>query len=215
MNIRPAETPATPSDVRWEQRAERLEVDTLREIRAAGQKLMAGLGTLTSLFGIVVIVRGPAEVQDLSGVLTVGPVSVSVSGLAVGLLVGTVAAAVVATALAGHVSQGALREFMPVGAELRKMWRRETRSAARILRWARCLAVLASTLLVLTATIVWSADSTGSDPSIQVTTVAGSQVCGRLLDVNDGELRLEAKSGTEVSLALSEVDELLVVGSCT
>jgi hypothetical protein len=59
-------TPVMP-DLEWEWRVEQQEFEALPAMRAAGEKWTTAITSLTGVFGIVVLIKGPADVGNVKG----------------------------------------------------------------------------------------------------------------------------------------------------
>lgn len=69
--VEPAEQKATLTDLQWEWLAEKQRIDALTATRAAGEKWATAITTLTGVFSIVVLIKGPEDVTDVAG--KIGP----------------------------------------------------------------------------------------------------------------------------------------------
>jgi hypothetical protein len=58
---------ATVNDVEWERRAEQHEIEALPAARSAAEKWTTQIASLTGIFSIVVLVKGPEDVTKLEG----------------------------------------------------------------------------------------------------------------------------------------------------
>jgi hypothetical protein len=92
LRVNPVPGEATVNDVEWERRAEQHEIEALPAARATAEKWTTQIASLTGIFSIVVLVKGPEDVAHLEG--HVGRLAPSVSTL-VALIVTAVTVAFV------------------------------------------------------------------------------------------------------------------------
>gem|GEM_PF-6489671 len=91
---------ATVGDVEWERRAEQQEVEALSSARGAAERWTAAVSSLTGIFSIVVLVKGPDDVTGVSG--EVGEWLVPSNGVMLPLSVAAVAVALAAITAFGR-----------------------------------------------------------------------------------------------------------------
>ena len=139
---------ATPEDLRWEERAADLAFNELPNIRAAAERWVATLGAVIGVFGVVLVVKGPADITKIeNGVLYV-LVGVLVAGAAV--------CALVAIVLGAYAAQGNPRNVERyTGEYIRARYREEVRTAAKQLRRSRRAAIAAVLLLACAIGVTW------------------------------------------------------------
>jgi hypothetical protein len=92
LRVDPLPGEATVSDVEWERRAEQHEIEALPTARSTAEKWTTQIASLTGIFSIVVLVKGPEDVANLEG--HVGRLVPAVTTL-VALLVSAVTVALV------------------------------------------------------------------------------------------------------------------------
>jgi hypothetical protein len=67
VRVDPLPGEATVTDVEWERRAEQQEIAALPAARTAAEKWTTQIASLTGIFSIVVLVKGPEDVTNLEG----------------------------------------------------------------------------------------------------------------------------------------------------
>lgn len=67
VRVDPLPGEATVNDVEWERRAEQHEIEALPAARSAAEKWTTQIASLTGIFSIVVLVKGPEDVSKLEG----------------------------------------------------------------------------------------------------------------------------------------------------
>ena len=67
LRVDPLPGEATVTDVEWERRAEQHEIEALPAARSAAEKWTTQIASLTGIFSIVVLVKGPEDVAKLEG----------------------------------------------------------------------------------------------------------------------------------------------------
>jgi hypothetical protein len=92
LRVDPMPGEATVNDVEWERRAEQHEIEALPAARSAAEKWTTQIASLTGIFSIVVLVKGPEDVSKLEG--DVGRIAPAVTTLEA-LIVAAVAVALV------------------------------------------------------------------------------------------------------------------------
>src|SRR5919109_4137202 len=68
--VTPKPNEATLADLQWEWRAAQQRVDALANTRAAGEKWATAITSLTGVFSLVVLIKGPEDITEVAG--TVG-----------------------------------------------------------------------------------------------------------------------------------------------
>jgi hypothetical protein len=67
LRVDPLPGEATVNDVEWERRAEQHEIEALPSARSTAEKWTTQIASLTGIFSIVVLVKGPEDVANLEG----------------------------------------------------------------------------------------------------------------------------------------------------
>jgi hypothetical protein len=67
LRVDPLPGEATVNDLEWERRAEQQEIEALPAARSAAEKWTTQIASLTGIFSIVVLVKGPEDVAKLEG----------------------------------------------------------------------------------------------------------------------------------------------------
>jgi hypothetical protein len=67
LRVDPLPSEATVNDVVWERRAEQHEIEALPAARSAAEKWTTQIASLTGIFTIVVLVKGPEDVTNVEG----------------------------------------------------------------------------------------------------------------------------------------------------
>jgi hypothetical protein len=67
VSIRPSARKAAVTDVQWERRADEEAAQTLSNTRAAAEKWTAAVASLTGIFSIALVVKGPEDVTKIDG----------------------------------------------------------------------------------------------------------------------------------------------------
>lgn len=215
LTITPSPTPATVTDATWQRRAEELQFSALPAIRATAEKWAATVGSLTGIFAIAAIIKGPSDITAVRGSLKLLAFRLPWSAAA-GILVGAaLACASMAIVLASMAAQGTPRRFRFTGTELRRLYPTETIRAACQLRASRILAITAIPLLGLAIGIVWYATPAERPAgSVLITTKAGAVVCGTPRR-SDGSLRIDSGQDVEISVPFNHIRSFTPLSSCS
>jgi hypothetical protein len=137
---------AGPDDLRWEQRAERLADRALEDVRNAAQKWAATIASVTGVFGIVAVIKGPADLEAVSGFGEF--VAKALVGAAVSL-------ALVSIMMAALAAEGTpkLRRFS--AREMRSQVRSQAKLAKLQLKLSRTAAVVAVLSMLTALLLTW------------------------------------------------------------
>jgi hypothetical protein len=106
LTITPSATPATVSDATWQRRAEELQFSALPGIRATAERWAATVGSLTGIFTIAAIIKGPSDITAVRGSLHLLGTRLSWSVAAGILVAAALACASTAIVLAAMAAQG-------------------------------------------------------------------------------------------------------------
>jgi hypothetical protein len=207
LTLRPRR--ATPSDVRWAQRADELEYNALSRVRSTAEKWTASLGAILGLGGTVLLVKGR---EDISTLETTYQVLVGV------VLLAALGVALAATVVGGLAAQGTPRNVRwPSGTKLRRWEREQALSAIGRLRTSRVLAIVAVGLIVVAVGLTWfgEAESTSKPPTVVVLQESGSVLCGRLVaGETAGAVQLSTTDGGATALQGGDVVSVVPVSGC-
>ncbi|MEU8078792.1 hypothetical protein AB0B31_25555 [Catellatospora citrea] len=155
--------PATPDDIRWEERAAELAFNELPNLRAAAERWVASLSAVIGVFGVVLVVKGPSDISRIESDL-----GYVLAGI---LLAGAVAAALTAIIVGIFAAQGSPRNVETYsGPYIRTRYRREARTAARLLTCSRVAAIVAVVLLGAAIGTTWYGTPRTSTPFPAVAT---------------------------------------------
>jgi hypothetical protein len=160
--------------LRWEERAEELELRSLEFVRSAAEKWAASLAAILALFGTVLVVKGGDDISRLSSGYKVA--------VAVLLLLGF-AAASYATWQAALAAQGTPEELQwPTGPNLRRWERDRALSAKRQLRRSRLVTWLAVIFLVFAVGLTWFGESASTAHANSLSVTARRAMNGQQSD---------------------------------
>ncbi|MER7486595.1 hypothetical protein ABTY20_12000 [Streptomyces sp. NPDC126497] len=171
---------------RWAQRAQELRLQQLPAARAQAEAWRTGLAGMTTLLGVVLVVKGRETVGELAPWTRV-----TVAVLLVAALTGLVAATVLAVrAAAGTPGE----EILLTGEGLREWTRTEVGDVGRRIRWAALLTSAALALLVTALGFTWFGPvPEPAKPTVRVVTRSGS-LCGELVGTAGGDVVVKGES---------------------
>jgi hypothetical protein len=150
FDVKPSDGIASLYEAEWDRRADDLELNALKNVRVAAEKWTAAIAAVLAIFGIVTLIKGPEDVQKVTGSLILP------FDLWVGILILlAVACAVAATVLCALAAYGSVNVLIWVGDLVRMRSREEAKSASWKLRWAIGLSISAVVLLVAATAITW------------------------------------------------------------
>jgi hypothetical protein len=199
---------ATPTELRWEQKAEDLEFETLSRVRSSAEKWATSLGAMLALSGTILIVKGRDDVSKLDDGFRI----------AVGIsLLMAVILGIWATYLAAKAAQGTPRNVRwPTGSKLQKWEHDEALSSRGQLTRSRQIAIVTVAFVLIAIGVTWfgSAKSAGAD-SVLVVPRKGAPVCGTLSS-NKGGDSVVLSYGLKKTFALdgSQMEDVIQVESC-
>lgn len=139
---------ATLADLEWERKAERLGVEELTTVRATGEKWTATVSSLTGIFGVVALIKGPEDITKLDGLWEASVII---------LVLFAIALALTGVLLAAFAAYGMPRRFRPLGGPLRREQTREAGKARRFLAGSVGATVGAVSALAIAIGITWGA----------------------------------------------------------
>jgi hypothetical protein len=152
FDVNPSDGLASLYEAEWDRRAEELELNALRNVRAAAEKWTAAIAAVLAIFSIVTLVKGPEDVQKVTGAFLL-PLDVWV-GLFIFLAVG---AAIAATVLAALAAYGSVDVLVWVGDIVRARSRKAAAAASEDLWLAIWLSIAAVVLLMAATVVTWYA----------------------------------------------------------
>jgi hypothetical protein len=209
LRITASGTPATPTDLLWEERAEQLRFDALPNIRKTAEKWAGSIGAATGVFGIVSLIKGR---DAISGLTPHVETAVGILSLVALLL------ALRAIVLAALAAQGSPRLIRYTGARIRTAYLEEARLAMDLLKYSRVLTVAAVLVFATAIGLTWygptkqKTDVEG--PEILVVMDSGSVVCGVLKGGINGSFTIE-RAGKRIPVEVAKISSLDPVPSCT
>lgn len=214
-----AGNPATIEDARWALLARDLEFASLGRIRSTAAKWAATLGSITGVFGIVTLAKGPEDISKVEGAWRFPWWGAQVSwkilvGTAIGL---AVACAVLAIYLAATAAQERPAKFRFTGQEVRRLHRERAADAAQDLNWSKFLTLSAVALLAIGIGITWYA--TPKEPtltsSVLVVQTTAEATCGTLQPSQRGSVAIiPVGQKTPTTIAVSDIRLLTAIAKC-
>lgn len=198
----------SPSDLKWEEKADQLEFDALTRVRSAAEKWAASQAAIIGLLGTIMLVKGREDIGELT---TLNQVVVAL------LLAGALLLALVAAYLTALAAQGTPEQVQwPSGPRLRAWEREQALQAKKRLKLSRILTVLTVACLVLAVAVTWFGDAKKetSSPSVVVLRADGAAVCGELAAGADGALTVKPAKGEPLPVTGSDVSSLTAVDGC-
>jgi hypothetical protein len=205
IRVAPGPTPSL-EDLAWEERAQALNFETLGNIRSSAEKWAAAISSLTGVFGIIALLKGP---QDISVLPTIWKVLVIVLvALAVGLASFGILQALMA-------AQGAPQKVLPIGREIKRLYRADAKVAADRLGRSRAAVMLAVVSLGLAILATWLGTPTPAAGKVMVVEAAGGAPCGDLQAGDAGYVTiLPSATDQPTRIPLSDVKAVRPVKSC-
>ena len=211
IRLRPG-APGASEDARWQRLADELPFETLPRVRSAAAKWAATIGSITGVFGIVSLIKGPEEIAKLPDPWNDWVIFLVGSALVF---------ATFALSLAASAAQGKTSRLIPSGEAVRSLYVDGTADAVsnlRMSKWATILAVISLGAAIL---ITW--DQTPSAPELQssvlvVEDVSGNRTvtCGTLRGSTSSSLLLRLPNATQDStIPIGNVVAIAPVVSCT
>ncbi len=163
MPILLQDTDATLRDKRWQEQADQLASQGLQQVRTAASGWTATIGTLTSLFGLSLVVKGRSDLAGLA----------PMTGVVVGLLsLIALTLAIVAVFLGALAAEGTPRKMPASGPALEEWTQRRAKAAASQLTASRILILVGLVFLVLSVAVDWYGPAATQIPTKATTTVA-------------------------------------------
>ncbi|MDQ1034755.1 hypothetical protein QFZ75_001171 [Streptomyces sp. V3I8] len=190
---------------RWAQYAQKLRLEQLPTARKQAEVWRTGLTGMTTLLGIVLVVKGHETIGDLASWTRV---TVAV------LLVMTFGGLLTATVLAVRAAAGTPgAEILLTGEGLREWTRHEVKIVARRIWCAALLTFVALSLLVAALGFTWFGPvSHPEKPTVRVVT-RGDSMCGELVGTADGNVVVKGESLKETPI--SRIVSIEPVKSCS
>jgi len=214
VRVRASGTPATLTEAKWEKLAEELSLGALESVRTSASKWTGTIATLLAIFGIVTLVKGPADISKVQGSYW----GVSLETWVIVLLGLAVALAAAATFLAALAAYGLPHRMRYVGAEVRRRHREAATSSRRWLNFSWPLALASLLALAAAVGVTWL--NTPDDPATPVQTIVftndGVGACGKLQPITDEQsiVVLEKGQKTATSIAAGDVTAIGTLGAC-
>jgi hypothetical protein len=210
----------TPDQIRWDERHQALEFESLPNIRATAKQWAASIGAVTGVFGLVALIKGREDIGEL-GEWWARIVYVLILLALLAALGAIVSAALAAQGTPQELGSPASKwrklwlkragvenmpeTLPPSGAGLRVYYNVEPRIALLQLRLSRQLAVAAALLTMAAIGITWLGPAEeASAAKVLVVKTDGSFACGDLTSGKASTVNVLAKKGampTEISIA--------------
>jgi hypothetical protein len=214
-----AGSPATIEDARWALQARELEFASLGRIRSTAAKWAATLGSITGVFGIVTLAKGPDDISKVMGAWRIpffgGHVDWKVlAGASIGL---AIACAVLAIYLAATAAQESPTRFRFTGQEVRRLHREKTQNAANALRASKFLTLTAVALLSVGIAITWYAtpEEPASGSNVLVVKTSGETSCGVMQASQPGMVEIvQADQQAPTTIPISDIRFLSTIAKC-
>ena len=193
-----------PYERKWAAKAEELEFTSLERVKTAAEKWATSIASITGIFGIVTLIKGPPEIAGLA------PPYPLVVGVALLL---SVTSALASIALAALAAQGVPEKLWNTALDTKSLYKAATKRAAAKLLWSR-LAVVPAVLAMITAVgVTWfGARVPPKAPNFLVVSDAGIVFCGTLSSDLEGQSSLRLANGSPV--ALEHVAIIVTVSTC-
>jgi hypothetical protein len=174
----------------WAQRAQQLRYTQLDVARRQAETWRTGLTGLTTLLGAVLIVKGRDNTSALSP---------PYPAIVLALFLIAAAALVTATLSAIRAASGTPGdECLLTGEDLARWSENEVGQVYRFITTARHLTVFGLCTIATAVAVAWSAPATKPDqPTVRVSW-GSEQVCGKLLAMTDGVVRVGHKDGYHI-----------------
>lgn len=190
--------PQDPIDRLWAKKAEDLQLNSLERIKSTSEKWLGTISSLTGVFGIVALIKGPSDISQLS------------SGLrffVVGMVILAVISTFLSIILAALAAQGVPKKMWATGSVIRDVYTQEADKALFRLNWSRFLVIPAVIALGLAIISTWIGTwSTLSEPTNYVVIYKnGDVVCGHLAS-NKNKLILVGNNGPKILKNIKSID---------
>jgi hypothetical protein len=194
-----------PNDRKWAAKARELEFDALTRVKSAAEKWATTIASLTGVFGIITLIKGPEDITEL----TMG------ARVVVGVLLFiAVLCAAGSIYLAALAAQGVPNKIWLDASSVRKAFQDAADKAADRLSCSRKLVVPAVILLAIAIGLTWFGPRPAAPiPAVNVLVVqrSGAVSCGELKSDEQGHLALKAKGEL---LGLNEIVSLSTIAKC-
>lgn len=189
----------------WAQKAQQLKFTQLESARAQAETWRTGLTGITALLGVALVVKGRDDVTALAWRYQLAVLALF--ALALGALV--LAALTAVRAASGEPGDACLL----TGEDLQAWTTQEVRRVHRAVAAARRLTVGGLCAVAVGVSVAWLAPAEREQgPLVRVDSPAG-QVCGRLMQLGDGLLRV-GEAGSFHVIPLTSVIRVDVVETC-
>lgn len=189
----------------WAQRAQQLRYTQLDVARRHAETWRTGLAGLTTLLGAVLIIKGRDNVSALAKpypwvVLTLFLIAAAT------LVLATLSAIRAASGVPGD-------ECLLTGEDLARWTEREVHHVYRSITAARHMTVGGLCAIVLGIAVAWLAPTAKPDQPVVRVSWGSEQLCGKLLAMGDGTLRVGQRDRYYI-VPLSSVVRVEVVPAC-
>ncbi|WP_433538358.1 hypothetical protein ACQPZK_12035 [Micromonospora sp. CA-249363] len=189
----------------WAQRAQQLRYTQLDVARRQAETWRTGLAGLTTLLGAVLIIKGRDNVNSLVKpypwvVLTLFLVAAAT------LVLATLSAIRAASGVPGD-------ECLLTGEDLARWTEREVRQVYRSITAARHMTVCGLCAIALGIALAWLAPTVRPNQPVVRVTWGSEHLCGKLLTISDGSLRVGQRDRYYI-IPLSSVVRVEVVPAC-
>lgn len=190
---------------RWAQRAHELQFSQLAAIQARAEQWRNGLVSLTALFAVVTIVKGPDTASKLSREVLHDVVSISSWAFSL-LVVGALLTMFAAYGVPGR------RQLLT--GEALEQWERAQAGRARLAMLGGAIFSVTGLLLVGIATRDVILDSGRNSPLVEVHLPGNETTCGRLIGSSNESLTIEIEPTSTTVVPLKTVTRLRVPDRC-
>ena len=193
-------------DLAWEERARALDLETLGSIRGSAEKWAAAISSLTGVFGIIALLKGP---QDITGLPTIWKATViALTALAIALASFGILQALLA-------AQGTPETVVPIGRNIKRLYQSDARSAASRLKKSRWAVMLAVATLGLAILATWLGTPTPKANMVLVVQATGESPCGVLQAGDPGYVTvLPSGAARPTRAAIGDVRGITPVATC-
>lgn len=193
----------SPIDRMWAKKAEDLQLNSLERIKSVSEKWLGTIASLTGVFGIIALIKGPSDISELSSGFRASVVI---------LLIIAVVSTFLAIILAALAAQGIPKFVWATGSVIKKAYAQEADKALYRLNWSRFLVIPAVITIGLAIGLTWYGTwNTPSKPTKYIAIYStGEVMCGQLAN-SQGQLALMDDNNIRV---LENIESLNTVDSC-
>jgi hypothetical protein len=204
-------TPAAAQDAKWQQLADELPFETLQRVRSSAAKWAATIGSITGVFAIVTLIKGPEDISKLASPW---------KGSTVVLVILSLALATVGLYAAATAAQGNIDRARVAGGTVRELHRTGIESAVKNLTVSKWAVVLSVASLAMAILITWTKTPAEAAPSTAVLVISGSpnartSMCGSLVGTTMTDLLVRPPDAKDaITIPLDEVLAVSSVAGC-